>query len=134
MSDFTASSAPVERLGPTTVCSGICCGTTFFQEWRIPVPAEALASHASGWGFVQCSSLCVWSCWTFCGLGMTTAGHSSQFCNLVVLAILACCCDGQGRLGGFADERERMALSAKVLRSLHVQGRPLPLSLESLYM
>jgi len=36
--------------------------------------------------------------------------------------------------GGLADERERMALSAKVLRSLHVQGRPLPLSRESLYM
>ena len=33
MSDFTASSAPVDRSGPTTVClSGICCGTTFLKS------------------------------------------------------------------------------------------------------
>ena len=47
--------------------------------------------------------------------------------NLSVLAILPVVVVADEDFGGFSDERERTALSAKVLRLLQVQGRPLPL-------
>jgi len=68
------------------------------------------------------------------GLALQPLGTAASFATLPYWRFLPVVVVAKEDFGGFADERERMALSAKVLRSLHVQGRPLPLSRESLYM
>ena len=58
---------------------------------------------------------------------MTTAGHSSQFPNIAARDLLLDVVVAQEDLRGVFDDGEGRALSAKVLWSLQVEGRPLPL-------
>ena len=50
MPDATASSAPADRLGPTTAPFRRLLWDDLPEEWRTPVPAEALADCAAGMG------------------------------------------------------------------------------------
>ena len=61
------------------------------------------------------------------GLALQPLGTAASFATLPYWRFLPVVVVAKEDFGGFADERERMALSAKVLRSLQVQGRPLPL-------
>ena len=61
------------------------------------------------------------------GLVLQPLGTAASFPTFPYWRFLPVVVVANEDFGGFSDERERTALSAKVLRLLQVQGMPLPL-------
>ena len=128
MPEASASSAPADRLGPTMAPFRRLLWDDLPEEWKTPVPAEALADCAARMGVRSVlPAVCVelpdfpwarhydrWARQPVC-----LPCRTGDPLPVVLVAIQ--------HFRGLADEGERWALSAQVERSLLVQGKPLPL-------
>ena len=128
MPEASANSAPADRLGPTTAPFRRLLWDDLPEEWKTPVPAEALADCAARMGVRSVlPAVCVelpdfpwarhydrWARQPVC-----QPCRTGDPLPVVLVAIQ--------HFRGLADEGERWALSAQVERSLLVQGKPLPL-------
>ena len=128
MADAATSGAPADRLGPATAPFKRLLWDDLPEEWRAPVPAEALADCASRMGVpsvfaVVCVELpdfpWAWHYERWARQPVREACRAGDPLPIVVVA--------RTDFRNPAEEAERRDLSAQVLRSLLVEGRPLPL-------
>ena len=128
MPDAASSGAPADRLGPATAPFKRLLWDDLPEEWRAPVPAEALADCASRMGVpsvfaVVCVELpdfpWAWHYERWARQPVREACRAGDPLPIVVVA--------RADFRNPAEEAERRDLSAQVLRSLLVEGKPLPL-------
>ena len=128
MPDAATSGAPADRLGPATAPFKRLLWDDLPEEWRAPVPAEALADCASRMGVPSVLAVvCVelpdfprarhYERWA--RQPIREACRTGDPLPIVVVA--------RADFRNPAEEAERRDLTAQVLRSLLVEGRPLPL-------
>ena len=98
------------------------------EEWRTLVPAEVLANYAARMGvYLVLPAVCVelpdflWA-WHDNRWAQQPVSQHCRTGDLLLVVVVA-----QEDLRGVFDDGEGRALSAKVLWSLQVEGRPLPL-------